>query len=511
MADYDNIEYDNEYADYTNEYADNDNYQDQGISEYNHLNKKVSYKVIVDDEVLKLREDFIKIAALRLDLERQSLILALVYFRWNVDWLAEKWYDNPEKYSEEAGISLSTKSAGILKKQGVKPNNNECSVCYTSKDDLEDSSDFISLPCKHFFCKDCWREYLNEKLNEIHTVIITSCPQVGCNCIVTEETFKQVLEKNDNSNYAKYIKAVIKNFTDFNSVVKSCPSPGCETFINCNQSGNKEVECTLCNNRFCFKCLQNGHKPCTCDMITIWDSKNKSESENVKWLEVNTKKCPACHKHIEKNQGCNHMTCQKVAGGCGYEFCWLCMGKWAGHSACNKYNDNEKKKNEIKHDLDRYIHFFDRYMNHKKSLDFAIKMKPQLDTLIEAFNELKSISYMDLLFLKEGSKTIINSKRVLMNSYIFGFYLKKNSKHIPLFEFHQSMLETYADKLQGFLEKNSLKALFALEIHQEFIDNFTLIKNQIVDLYSATNNFLENLVSNIENSMLNELDYKSMK
>lgn len=56
---------------------------------------------------------------------------------------------------------------------------------------------------------------------------------------------------------------------------------------------------------------------------------------------------------------------------CGYQFCWSCMQDWSVHGynqGCNRY---EPKNEEIEHSrtaLQRYMHYYDRFMNHKKSL-----------------------------------------------------------------------------------------------------------------------------------------------
>lgn len=48
------------------------------------------------------------------------------------------------------------------------------------------------------------------------------------------------------------------------------------------------------------------------------------------WAQGNksVKFCPMCRTKIEKNEGCNHMTCLF----CSYDFCWHCLG-YAGEGS----------------------------------------------------------------------------------------------------------------------------------------------------------------------------------
>ena len=50
----------------------------------------------------------------------------------------------------------------------------------------------------------------------------------------------------------------------------------------------------------------------------------------MQWLDENSRRCPGCATAIEKQEGCDQMTCAKVAGGCGHEFCWKCGADYDG-------------------------------------------------------------------------------------------------------------------------------------------------------------------------------------
>lgn len=73
------------------------------------------------------------------------------------------------------------------------------------------------------------------------------------------------------------------------------------------------------------------------------------------------------------------MTCKM----CTHEFCWLCLGSWKEHGSttggyyqCNKYEEmkknniisnDEKKRENAKNELSRYMFYFERYINHEKA------------------------------------------------------------------------------------------------------------------------------------------------
>jgi hypothetical protein len=51
---------------------------------------------------------------------------------------------------------------------------------------------------------------------------------------------------------------------------------------------------------------------------------------------ANTKECPQCSTNIQKNEGCNHMTCSR----CRFEFCWLCKHPYHQHDTVRCIGNN---------------------------------------------------------------------------------------------------------------------------------------------------------------------------
>lgn len=136
-----------------------------------------------------------------------------------------------------------------------------------------------------------------------------------CNAVCDEEKVRTIVGAKDPNLAVKFDRFLLESYIEDNEKVKWCPSvPHCGNAIRTDGGVLCEVEC-LCGLQFCFNCSSEAHSPCSCVIWKLWTQKCKDESETVNWIKVYTKTCPKCYKIVEKNGGCNHMTCV-----CGQHF-----------------------------------------------------------------------------------------------------------------------------------------------------------------------------------------------
>ena len=113
----------------------------------------------------------------------------------------------------------------------------------------------------------------------------------------------------------------------------------------------------------------------------------------------------------------------------------------------------EEKREKAKHELKKYMFFFERYNNHHKAGDHAKEMEPKIKLVLEKLNSEKDYPIAELEFLNEALHEVIRCRKVLKWTYAYGYYLE-DEKEKALFEDAQEQLEKNADRLHEYLEQD---------------------------------------------------------
>ncbi|KAJ4454850.1 putative E3 ubiquitin-protein ligase dbl4 [Paratrimastix pyriformis] len=450
---------------------DEDEEIEEGVSP---IVSAVEFQVIAPDQIRDKQEEIKAQVADVLGLPPDLCQMLLIQFQWNKELLLEKFMDNPEKVQAEAGV--------IVAPPPPLPAKFECDICCCEFR----RADGIALNCGHLFCRECVRGHLENAVSQGPTCISTPCPHSGCPAKYPEPIFASVL--GTGKFLEKYNEFLRHSFVEGSHDMKWCPAPGC-SFACISTGGGTACKCR-CGHLFCFRCAAEAHAPATCDMVEKWTMKCNDEREDLTWITGNTKQCPKCHIPIEKNQGCNHMTCSR----CRHEFCWMCRGPWTEHGSetggyykCNKYDPKKHDDPyavDAKNQLTYYVHYFERYTGHQQSQKFA---SGQLKKAQEKMVELQSRPGYDsqrAAFILQAVEQVIECRRVLKWTYVFGYYLKDGPEK-NLFEFLQRDLERTTEHLSELSEAPV-----------EQIDRM-----ELVNYSTATRKFLHNLMVGIENGL----------
>lgn len=386
---------------------------------------------------------------------------------WSKESLLEVYYLDPDALLKKCGV--------YNRYYPKKTNNNgkngsvTCEVCY----DDHDPSEMMAMPCGHEFCMDCWKGFcINAVMEEGPSCVRTTCPEAGCSEVVTEEEMKASLEKEEPKILDRYRSFQLRSFVDSNKLTRWCPGLGCERIANAVSASAAEQDdnvahCERCQICFCILCGEEPHAPSGCKDLAKWNEKCRNESETANWILANTKSCPKCVSRIEKNQGCNHMTCQR----CKYEFCWICMGDWNDHGAntggyykCNKFDssgtagpEDNSDAAKAKRELDRYLHYYKRYHAHAEAQKFAKKQLKETEARMVLLQESSDDArWSDVEFLKIANEQLVECRRVLKYTYVYAYYLPSTGEAAmrkERFEHHQEMLERFTENLSEMSEK----------------------------------------------------------
>ncbi|ODV69286.1 hypothetical protein HYPBUDRAFT_103016 [Hyphopichia burtonii NRRL Y-1933] len=436
-----------------------------------------------------------------------DILIMLQTKNWQPENVINDFYDNPTKLRNQCGLPQPP----IDKKVGlIEVDNFECAICAESYEHTQ----IYALACNHRYCGECYKSYVNMHISsgKLITCMNLECPltishgDVALLASQGKDEESIIKPKIDLISNPLLISTVSNYIDTHRKQYKWCPATDCNNLIeldrdaiaNHDEDENRDIDLThvlnvSCpeNHEFCYKCHRENHLPCPCWIVDLWVQKCKDDSETANWIQANTQPCPECDSLIEKNGGCNHLTCRK----CKYEFCWICLGNWKDHGRdfyqCNRFDPNVVKElqkgKELKRlSLRRYLHFYKRFTVHESSMKGDQRIIERVDEKMKSYMELQtknltnesSLSWVDVQFLHDAIRALTNGRKTLKWTYCFAFYLE-NTNFSEIFESMQDFLNSTVEELSKIFEEINAKKNNTNSKNYEVITKY---RNEIMSL-----------------------------
>ncbi|KAH7058886.1 hypothetical protein B0J12DRAFT_594604 [Macrophomina phaseolina] len=201
----------------------------------------------------------------------------------------------------------------------------DCVVCGESKPYTE-FPDSTVLQCQHQWtiCKDCVRHWVAVELDGKGWDYI-KCPEFGCTTSLNHSDMSRLA---DSATFERYDALAFRAYLSKDSNFRWCLSPVCQSGQIHDGDSGPIFKCIGCGAQFCMHHEMPWHRGQTCQQYNqrVTEKRDREKRATEKIIARTTKKCPGkgCEWMIEKNNGCDHMTCRQ----CKHEFCWICLAAY---------------------------------------------------------------------------------------------------------------------------------------------------------------------------------------
>jgi hypothetical protein len=239
-----------------------------------------------------------------------------------------------------AGLRIETITAVV--ETPVEKRSQTCSVCYEEKK-LNQFNALVTATCRHVnrtICDHCLLGHVQQAVQITFTDDI-HCPELECGIQFDYDTVRDILSlAGDQKLLDRYDQYVTHQQLEKMDEFIWCANPKCNAGqLNAGGRWNYIVTCFACHQKTCFTHRVQWHDGRTCEEYDLKIALDDVLSR--RWIVEHSKKCPKCPFQIEKNDGCDHMTCIK----CRHEFCWACLADFQPI----RQDGNHRHKNTCKH------------------------------------------------------------------------------------------------------------------------------------------------------------------
>jgi hypothetical protein len=170
---------------------------------------------------------------------------------------------------------------------------------------------------------------------------------------------------------------------------------------------------------------------------------------------------------VFRDGGCTHMTCRKP-GGCGHEFCYICLADIRGHAdyySCARRPIDEAfatKQEQAKAQVAVETFYANGISAQRAQAKQAIKSLPavrELGALLCASISGHLLPADGMTFLEEAVRTVAAGRKTLYHALIHGRLIPSGAAYLPLFQDQQSQFESQIGRLSSLVSEAGVKLI----------------------------------------------------
>ena len=192
----DEYEYTYEEDDSKEHFVDVDHLSESGRSSLGSHIKYIEREAVFDyvcKQILRSAE--------ALNLPFNITLILLRQFRWDHDALCNSYFEDAKNVLLKCRIGDSNNFHCFLEQKGGDPSRSStCDICAHDVSDDE----MYAIGCHHFFCKDCWAQYIVSKIREAECLSLR-CMEASCCRPMSRDVVERLITSEELRSYDRFI------------------------------------------------------------------------------------------------------------------------------------------------------------------------------------------------------------------------------------------------------------------------------------------------------------------